>query len=37
MWNLPILAVDEDTVTIDWNNPMAGKTLNFDIELVEIE
>ena len=37
MWNLPILAVDEDTVTIDWNNPMAGKTLNFDIELVGIE
>jgi FKBP-type peptidyl-prolyl cis-trans isomerase 2 len=30
------LAVDDDNVTVDGNNPMAGKILNFDIELVEI-
>lgn len=37
MWNLPVLGADETTITIDWNNPMAGKTLNFDLELVEIK
>jgi cyclophilin family peptidyl-prolyl cis-trans isomerase/FKBP-type peptidyl-prolyl cis-trans isomerase 2 len=37
MWNLKIIKVTDKIVTIDANNPMAGKTLNFDIELVDIK
>ena len=28
--------VDDETVTVDLNHPMAGKTLNFDIEVLSI-
>ena len=28
--------VDEEVVVVDFNHPMAGKNLNFDIELVEV-
>ncbi len=32
-----IIAVDGDEVTLDGNHPMAGKVLNFDLHVVEIE
>jgi len=31
-----INSIDDDTVTVDFNHPMAGKNLNFEIELVEV-
>ena len=31
-----VSAVDDDTITLDANHPLAGQQLNFDIELVEI-
>jgi peptidylprolyl isomerase len=31
-----ITAVDEETVTVDLNHPLAGKNLTFDIQLVEV-
>jgi FKBP-type peptidyl-prolyl cis-trans isomerase 2 len=31
-----VVAVDESTVTIDGNNPLAGQQLAFEIQLVEI-
>jgi len=31
-----INSVNDDTVTVDFNHPMAGKDLNFDIELVKV-
>lgn len=36
-WEIKILKADENSITIENNHPMAGKTLNFDIELVEIK
>lgn len=32
-----IKEVKEDTIVVDFNHPMAGKTLNFEIELLGIE
>ena len=34
--NLTVTAVAEETITVDGNHPLAGKALNFDIELVDI-
>lgn len=31
-----VTAVDQDTVTVDANHPLAGKTLNFDVSVVEV-
>lgn len=33
---LTVKAVEGDKITLDANHPMAGKALNFDIEVVEI-
>ena len=33
---LTVKAVEGEKITLDANHPMAGKTLNFDLELVEI-
>ncbi|MDD2908055.1 MAG: peptidylprolyl isomerase [Candidatus Gracilibacteria bacterium] len=35
--NIEIMESDESTVTVDGNHPMAGKVLNFDIEIVDIK
>jgi peptidylprolyl isomerase len=34
--NLTVTAVQEDSITVDGNHPLAGQALNFDIELVDI-
>ena len=33
---LKVTAVGEDTITVDANHPLAGRTLNFEISLVDI-
>ena len=32
-----VVKVKKDTVVIDMNNPMAGKTLNFKVEVLDIK
>lgn len=34
--NVKVIAVNEDTVTLDANHPLAGKKLIFDLEVVSI-
>jgi peptidylprolyl isomerase len=34
--NFMVVSFTEDTVTLDANHPLAGKSLTFEIELVEI-
>ena len=31
-----VLAVGDKTVTLDFNHPLAGKTLNFAVEVLEV-
>ncbi len=31
-----IIAVNDTTVTLDFNHPLAGKTLNFDVHIIDI-
>lgn len=31
-----ILAIDEDTVNVDFNHPMAGHAIIFDVEIIEV-
>jgi FKBP-type peptidyl-prolyl cis-trans isomerase SlyD len=33
---LTVAALDEDTVTLDGNHPLAGATLNFDVKVVAV-
>jgi FKBP-type peptidyl-prolyl cis-trans isomerase 2 len=33
---LTVKAVSEDKITLDANHPMAGKALNFDLEVIEV-
>jgi peptidylprolyl isomerase len=35
--NLLVTSVQDDSITVDGNHPLAGKALNFDIELVSID
>jgi peptidylprolyl isomerase len=35
--NLVITTVQDESITVDGNHPLAGKALNFDIELVSID
>lgn len=32
-----VAAIDDNEVTLDLNHPLAGKKLNFDVEVVEVE
>lgn len=32
-----VVSIDKKTITLDMNHPLAGKTLNFDIEIVAID
>jgi len=34
--NVQVIAVNEETVTLDANHPLAGKKLIFDLEVVSI-
>ena len=34
--NLTVVAVGDDSITVDGNHPLAGQNLNFDIQLVDI-
>lgn len=36
-WEIKILKADNDSITIENNHPMAWKTLNFDIEIIDIK
>jgi FKBP-type peptidyl-prolyl cis-trans isomerase SlyD len=31
-----VVSIEEETVTVDGNHPLAGMTLNFDVKVVEV-
>ena len=35
--NVTVTGVSDDAITLDANHPLAGKTLNFEVDLVEVE
>jgi len=35
--NMMVIEISDDSIQVDANHPLAGKALNFDIELVELE
>ena len=35
--NMTVVEVEADSIQVDANHPLAGKALNFDIELVELD
>jgi peptidylprolyl isomerase len=35
--NMMVIEINDDSIQVDANHPLAGKALNFDIELVELE
>lgn len=35
--DVTILEIETDTVTLDLNHPLAGKTVKFDVEVVEVQ
>ena len=37
MWELTIIAVDDENITLDTNHALAGKSLTFEVELVKIK
>ena len=37
VFKVKVVDVKEDTVTLDANHPLAGATLNFEVELIEID
>ena len=32
-----VVEIKEDTATIDFNHPLAGKTLHFDVKILDIK
>jgi FKBP-type peptidyl-prolyl cis-trans isomerase 2 len=32
-----VTKVDADSITLDMNHPLAGKTLNFDVEVLSVK
>ena len=36
-WQARVLAVDDEEITLDLNHPLAGKTLEFQVEIVEVQ
>ena len=36
VYHVRITAIGEQTITVDGNHPLAGKTLNFEVEIIDI-